>query len=359
MSDQIIVKQFELSEKAALLDFLKVAFHDNPKMYDEKFWDWHFPENPYVEKNNIPIWIAKDGEKIVGQLAAIPIEIKVGAETKRAMWILDLIVLPEYRRHGLGKRVTLEAEKFCTLGLGINTAAQHSTALLEKIGWTMLTKIPRYSKLLYPGEAVREITKIKPMRSLANSLFAPARSDKKNYFAADSKIKFVENFDISFDELWNEASKQFDCAVVRSSKILDWQYCRQPGKKFDVLGYYENGKLLGYAVMYFRKINAHGAIAKAAITDICYHPEKPVEIIDELISASLQLAIERRAGSVVTDVLNPLIEARLQKSGFWKTKNPLQFLIKSEIKKDLMYQSENWFLTRGDSDTSIFEHPNL
>lgn len=359
MPNEIVVKQFQMHEKSAILDFLKIAFHDNPRMSDEHFWDWHFPESPYVETDNMPIWIAKDGEKIVGQLAAIPVELKVGMEIKKAIWILDLIVLPEYRRHGLGKRITLEAEKFCSLGLGINTAAQHSTALLEKIGWTMLTKIPRYNKLLFPGEAVREITKIKFLRRFTNLLFKPARSNKKIFLSADSNVKIINEFDSTFDEFWEESSEQFGCSIVRNAKLLDWQYRRQPEKKFDVLGYYENGKLLGYTVLFFRKKNSSGAISKAAITDICYHPAKPVETVDALVKASLQLAIERRAGSLVTDVLNPLIEERLKKAGFWRTKNPLQFLVKSNTKIDLIYNSASWFLTRGDSDTSIFEHPNL
>jgi hypothetical protein len=147
--------------------------------------------------------------------------------------------------------------------------------------------------------------------------------------------------------------------VVRSAKILKWQYLDQPGKKFDVLGFYENDKLLGYIVLYFRKTDAHGVLQKAAITDICYHPSQPAQIIDVLVLAALEIAVRRGAGSLVTDVIDPLVQERLEFFGFWKTKNPLLLMMKSNADQELLYNPANWFLTRGDSDISIFEHPNL
>jgi hypothetical protein len=45
--------------------------------------------------------------------------------------------------------------------------------------------------------------------------------------------------------------------------------------------------------------------------------------------------------------------------GFNRVKNPLQLLVKSNENQTALYDPKNWFVTRGDSDTSIFEHPNL
>jgi hypothetical protein len=100
-------------------------------------------------------------------------------------------------------------------------------------------------------------------------------------------------------------------------------------------------------------------LAKAAITDFCYHPEKAQKIIDELLRGALQIALERRAGVLVTDILDPLIQDRLSGFGFWSTKSPLLLMVKSDTRLDLLYDEACWFLTRGDSDISIFEHPNL
>lgn len=353
------IAQFKLSEKDALLSFLKTAYRDTPRQSDPLFWEWHFAASPYVRADDMPVWVAKDGDKIVGQLAAIPVELKVGREQKPAIWILDFIVHEDYRGKGLGKKLILALQEFCPLGLGVNTNEQHAPVMLQKLGWKIVGKIPRYNKLLFPGEALREVAQIKPLRGLLNAAFAPFRRSPQNLRRKNPGIRIVEDFDSSFDELWREASGQWSCAVVRSSKLLEWQYRQQPGKKFDVLGYYENEKLLGYVVLFFRKKDSHGAIQKAAITDICYHPEKPAGVIDALLAGALQIAVERRAGTLVTDVIDPLIQERLEFFGFWRTKNPLQLMVKSDEQQELLYNPENWYLTRGDSDISIFEHPNL
>lgn len=354
------IKQFDWSEKSALLSFLNIAYPDKPRHSNAEFWEWHFPKNPFAETDNLPIWIVKDVTEIVGHLGAIPIKLKIGDEQKKAIWILDLVVRPDYRRKGLGKKLVNAAEEFCPLGLGMNTAEQHSTSLLESLGWKKICNVPRYNKLLFPGEALREISKVKPLRQFANFCFAPLRPKFiKDFFKKNKNLRFVKKFDSSFDNLWRESSTQWTCAAAREAETLKWQFSDQPKKKFDVLGFYEDEKLLGYAVLYFRRREFAGALAKAAITDVCYHPSKPSETIDALLHGALQLALEHRAGALVIDMLDSLIEQRLRFFGFNRVKNPLQLLVKSKEHQTTLYDPKNWFITRGDSDTSIFEHPNL
>jgi len=232
---------------------------------------------------------------------------------------------------------------------------QHAPAMLQSLGWVIVGKINRYSKLIFPGNAVRELSSFKPLGALVNTAFSVFRST----FAKNPDIKRLERFDDSFDELWQRASTQWKCSVVRDAKMLNWQYVDQPGKKFEILGLYRKQELKGYIVLFFRKKNKHGVIAKGSIADICYLPDEPVLIIDELLKAALNLAVEHRIGSLVTDVVDRHVEERLQRFGFWRVKNPLQLMVKSEKYHDSAYDINNWFITRGDSDVSIFEDPNL
>ena len=355
MQNDVIIEQMQLPERDTVLSFLKTAYLENPRQSEPDFWDWHFRQPPHCQPGNLPVWLAKSGTRIAGQLAAIPVELNVGGQTSPAIWILDLIVDPDFRRMGIAQRLVQAAEEYCPYILGVNTNEQHAPALLQKQGFVIVTKIQRFHKLLFPGEAFREVSKLGPLRPLTNLAFAPFRAGLK----MDYHIRQLTEFDASFDELWNEAKGQWPCSVSRSAAMLNWQFEEQPNKKYEILGYYENDRLLGYAVLFFRRPNKYGAVEKAAISDICYGPKDRTKVIDALLRASLKLAVDRRAGGLVTDALDPLLQERLRHFGFWPVKSGLQLMIKAPEQQDLLYDGSNWFLTRGDSDISIFEHPNI
>jgi hypothetical protein len=231
---------------------------------------------------------------------------------------------------------------------------------MRLLRWKPLESVNRYQILLFPGHAAKEISHLAPARRLANLLYAPFRPDSARLSPPEGgALREVTKFDSSFDEFWLEASAQWPCAVARSSRFLDWQFMRQPGKKYDVLGYYKNDRLLGYVVLFFRKAGAGEAPPKAAISDLCYGPSHAGETIDNLLKGALRLALERKAGSLVTDVLDERAEGRLRHFGFRRVKSSPLFAAKTAEREDLIYARSNWFLTRGDSDVSIFEEPNL
>lgn len=353
------IKQFEASEQDALLSFLRVAYPGEPRKHDPIFWKWHFLENPYVSLDDIPLWVVKAGDKIVGQVASIPVDLKVGEEVRRALWTVDYILLPEYRPGGLGIYLLQAGWSYCKtlLSLGYN---ENSSAVISFLKWKPLGTINRYQILLFPGHAAREISRLAPARHLANFLYAPFRPSSPQLSPAENGVlREVTTFDSSFDELWLDASPRWPCAVVRNSRFLEWQFMRQPGKKYHVLGYYKELRLLGYIVLFFRKSEDGEAPPKAAISDLCYGRENSKEVIDSLLRGALRLAIERRAGSLVADVLDEHVEKRLRGFGFRRIKASPAFAAKTVEGQDLIYERSNWFLTRGDSDVSIFEEPNI
>lgn len=356
---EVEIKQFEEADEDALLSFLRRAYPGEPRKGEREFWRWQFLENPHVEPGNVPLWVVKKGAEVVGQVAAIPVELKVGDAQKPALWIVDYIVFPQYRGRKVGKRMLQVPHRFCktTLALGYNKNAEKP---MVSLNWQLLGNINRYQLLLFPGNATRELARVAALRGAANLFYAPLRPGSSRLRGAGAgEVRAVAAFDSAFDDLWREASAQWTCAVARGSRFLEWQYMRQPGKKFDVLGYYEGGRLLGYVVLFFRKGEAGGPVPKASLTDICYAPGKASEVIDELLKGALRLAIERRAGSLVTDVLDARVEERLRRMGFWAIKSSPPFAANVLEGEALIYKLDNWFLTRGDSDVSIFEEPNL
>jgi hypothetical protein len=239
--------------------------------------------------------------------------------------------------------------------LGIN---DQSRKVFSSLDWAPLGSIHRYQRLLYPGHALKEIASVSPLRELANLSYAAFRPRTDQAVASNRYTeREVSNFDGSFDELWQRASAQWPCAVIRSSRFLQWQFRQQPGKEFEVLGLFDNERMSGYVVLFFRKSEPGGAPPKAAISDICYDGAN-ADIVDELLQAALRRAVARRAGSLVIDVLDARVEARLLQLGFKRIKASPEFTVYSTTRQELVYDPANWFLSRADSDVSIFEEPN-
>ena len=360
MADDVQVKQFELVEKDALLSFLASVYADEPAKSDPVFWSWHFLENPNMTLDNIPLWIVKREDKVVGQMATIPAKLKVGDKEKVALWIIDFILDAAYRGRGLGKALMqLARDTYCTTMIALGYNAQ-SEAVLRSHKWISLGSINRYHALFYPGNASKEISRFPPVRDITNLLFGPLRpSIRKLALQGNGTLRPVAEFDAAFDQLWRDAARQWPCSVVRGSRFLQWQFKQQPGKKFEVLGYYDNERLLGYIVLFFRKANGPLAPDKVAISDLCYSAENSVTVIDNLLNGAVSVALERRAGGLVIDILDQRVEERLKRFNFWKIKASPPFMAGTFEDQELMYQRKNWYLTRADSDVSIFEHSNL
>jgi GNAT superfamily N-acetyltransferase len=358
MLSELQIKQFESADEEALLSFLRSAYPGDPRRSQPDFWRWHFLDHPHVNMDDVPIWLVKDGQEIAAQLAAIPMKLKIGEERTRAIWIMDVYVHRNYRRRGLARRLWLTAgESYSRMfGLGIN---EQSKAVVMGLNWIEMGHIHRYHRLLFPGDALKDIQKLGVIRDLVNLGYAPfrhrlARRSAKALYAA----REVKEFDASFDDLWQRARGQWPCAVERNARYLEWQFMRQPGKRFDVLGLYDGARLIGYVVLFFRKPERSHAPQKAAITDLCYDASASPTVIDELLKAALRRALERRAGSIVTDVLDARVEERLRVFGFRRIRVAPEFIANPGAPQ-FLYDPGNWFLTRADSDVSIFEQPNI
>ena len=361
MSNNAQIKQFTVADTGALLAFLREAYPDDPRKSEPVYWKWHYLENPYTDLRDVPLWVLHDAGRIVGQVATIPVMLKVGSEERRALWILDFIVHENYRGQRWGRRLLDTAREHCRtmLALGINAG---STGVLNSQKWAAMGSINRYHLMLNPGHAVKELARTPSLGRVVNFAYAPLRPRVGHTRApCDVTLRVVERFDADFDDLWRRASTQWPCAVVRRADYLDWQFARQPGKRYETLGLYADTRLVGYVVLFFRKPEgAKGAASpKVAISDICYDARAKFDVIDELLRAALMLALERRAGSLVMDALNARLEQRLVRRGFWRIKRAPGFMVYSETERELINDPRKWFLTRADSDVSIFEHPNL
>jgi RimJ/RimL family protein N-acetyltransferase len=348
-------RQLKFDEKPALLAFLRRIYGNDSRHANEDFWNWHFPQSPFADNGNLPVWVALDGSKVVGLLGANEVRLNVAGREMRAIWILDLLIDPAYRRRGLAKRLALLAADFCPIVLGTNTAEQHSTELLLGLGWRHVLNLRRHRAVVTPSALLpRQVPKA--VGQAADSIYGKFRRER----STGTQFRFfeVERFDERFDGLAERVRSQWPCFISRTAENLHWQYRAQPRKSFKVFGALYDDELVGYIVLYFRRPTADGRISKGAITDICYRRDFGTALIDRLIAAGLFEARRERVGVLVADSSDSELAGRLSAVGFSLSKGPLQLLVRSQEDLPELYDPTAWFLTRGDSDISIFEEPN-
>jgi len=340
-----------------LPEFLHQAYPGEKRKTDSAYLRWFYQQNPNAGPDTLPIWVARNNGQIIGQLGTIPVQLKVGANYTNAIWILEFVILEDFRGKGLGKKLVLAAgEKYGTMvTLGINEA---STRVFSSLGWKPMGHIHRYHKFLFPGSAAGIGGQKNWLREGLNQISFPVRTahgpGDPRYTMSRDKI-----FAPELDELWERASAQWCVAVRRNHQFLAWQFLHQPNKLFDCIRIYDGARLVGYTVLFFRAGRDGGPPPKAAISDLLYDSQNQDDVIDALLGAALQLAIERKAGSLVTDVLDLRLESRLKKLGFWRIRNAPAFMaISSEFSAEIQ-DPARWYLTRADADISIFEEPNV
>jgi len=353
------ISQLQRGELTELIKFLQLAYPGEVRRTTQRFLSWYFLRNPNIAGDDLPFWIVRNGDNIVGQLATIPVWLKVGNSYTKSIWILEFILLEQFRGKGLGKQLVLAArDQYPTmLTLGINEA---STRVFKSLGWRELGAIHRYHRMLFAGNAVPRLGNSRALREGLNLLSFPLRrAGVRRKTAGKYQIRRGVSFGPELDELWARSSAQWTAAVRRDYDFTAWQFLQQPEKVFDVILLYEQQQLVGYAILFFRLGIGKAPAPKAAISDIVYDSRNPDEVVDTLVSAALDVAIERKAGSLVVDILDARVEASLQNHGFSRIKISPRFMVSSSDFQETLYKPENWYLTRADSDISIFEEPNV
>jgi GNAT superfamily N-acetyltransferase len=351
------IAQLRRDQLHELAGFLRGVYPGEKRKADVAYLRWFYEQNPNVDGGLLPIWVLRRSGQIIGQLGTIPVRLKAGSTYTKAIWILEFVILPEFRGKGLGKKLVLAAgEKYRTmLTLGINEA---STRVFTSLGWKTMGRIHRYHKFLFAGSSAQIPGKRSLLRDGLNRISFPRRASRR---PENPKYTFTCDrvFGPELDQFWERASVQWCVAVRRDHKLLEWQFVHQPRKLFECIRLYEGGQLVGYAVLFFRAGRDGGPPPKAAISDLAYDSTNRDEVIDALLNAALHLAIERKAGSLVTDVLDTRAEAGLKKLGFSRIKNSPPFMAISSEFPDEIHDPAHWYLTRADADVSIFEGANV
>lgn len=143
------IRQARVDDWGQILDFVGRNYGSGAPYKHRVRWDWQFNHTPYTRENDqsVPVWIALDGQKVIGQIALQPGLLWLGAEPLPMDWIVDVMVDEQYRGIGLSHKImgatTTTGRTLVTL-----TMAAATRRMMDKAGCITL---PPVQQMVRPG----------------------------------------------------------------------------------------------------------------------------------------------------------------------------------------------------------------
>lgn len=336
------VRQATLDDKPAIAEFLRAAYPDRHQYKFPDRWEWQFENNPFRDRiqsgnpneGKLPIWLAFDGERIIGQTGAQIEPLKLGDQNVLVGWSVDTIVLPEYRRKGIGHRLQQANQSYhqVFMSLAMSDANRRiKTSLgagefspLEVYELRVAVSTDRIRERLRRSETVLapvatgvglDRLVAKATTTLARFRWRQAKRRERELAKASAEvaaIREIERFDERFDELWSQVRGHYDMCVERTCGYLNWKFCDQPHARYRRFAALVDDAVVGYVVL-----------------RVCTQPEPPLGVIADLVTHDndesvcrelLVFAVDqlRQAGVEKVRVASTLVHIRqaLQSLGF-------------------------------------------
>ena len=318
-----------------------------------KWWHWKYKEVPC----GIRTWLAEDNGKILAQLSAIIMNLKVGNDIIKAAQFMDSVTHPDYRRQGIITTLTRNLQYELKQN-GVHILYGFPNALSyqinKKLGAFDIAAMHKMIKVFKWESALRKrisnqfLLKLCAMvGNLLNNTFlrvsrAPAVSGLS--------ISKVSCFDERINEFWDRVSKQFKIIFERRKDYLNWRFSAVPDVNYSMYVAKKAGMILGYLVMRCRQ---DGCPKTAAIYDLLAESE-------EVAQCLLHTVVEycRRDGMDYVywvGIANKTYLGAFRKRGFISIpfRKKGEFYIYSSspnISGDFLRNPQNWLVQTGDSD---------
>jgi GNAT superfamily N-acetyltransferase len=310
-------------------------------------WEWQYGRNPNSPASGPLIWIAREGQTVVGQYAAMPVRAMVDGREIDAAWGMDVMVAPERQRQGLGESLfrTWDRSVGASLGLGLSEA---SARLFKKLEWPDVGPVPCLVKPL-SRRALRRPGWPVGLNRLVSALTLPWIRLVARARPLQGEVRTIRHFDESFTRLWESLQSKFDFAVRRDAAYLNWKYAQAPHVRYSVAALWRDGNPAGY-VVYRHVQEPRGRVT--LLVDFLADPDDSAGVL------TLLRWVDREARFADSDKIRTFamhegFRKQLRKSGYYSVRSTMEFVVKVnafEVPDRFYDQTDNWHVTLGDSD---------
>jgi GNAT superfamily N-acetyltransferase len=311
-------------------------------------WQWQYLENPHTEAQGPAIWVAREGETLLGQYASMPVRLWWQDGEVASSWGMDVFLREEARGKGIGAALfTTWADSVdVALGLGLTPS---SYGLFKKLRYDDVGPVPFYQKVL-DAEAVatRRLgsvagTLAAPLVAAGLGLFAPERSRA----TTDVEVRRTDAFPDECDALWERARSSYTMCVRRDAAYLRWKYLACPTKSYEVREAWRGGGLCGFAVS---RHEEYEGIRLGWIIDVFARTDDHAAK-DALIGSVLDGFREAGVARAQAFAMNGALGEDLKARGFFAGKSPMQFCVRANVPSQSAFANPGgWHVVFGDSD---------
>lgn len=310
-------------------------------------WQWQYGQNPQAPPDGAAIWLAREGQTVIGQYATMPVRVAIGSREIDGSWGMDVMVAPERQRQGVGDRLfrTWDRQVGASLGLGLSDSSRR---LFEKLRWPNLGPIPALVKPL-SRRALRIPTWPVPVNRLVSWLTLPYVRLVARSRPLQGQVRTIRQFDQRFTRLWDRIGPRFDLAVRRDAAYLNWKFIQPPHVRYIVAALERGENVAGYAV-YRHVAEPLGRVTR--LVDFLTDPDDAAGFL------TLLRWVDREARAADSDKIRAWgthdgFRRLLRKSGYFPLKSTVELVARVnavEVPSDYYRSSDSWHVTIGDSD---------
>lgn len=321
---------FEKDNVEELFDLYRVVYKGSTAY--EKRWRWEYEQNPL--KDQFKIFIAKDGDKLVGATTRWPFKLKINDKIYHSAFNVNSMIHPDYRRQGIIETLyktamdhydfvyskgTIPAMYRALMKMGFQPIPSNSymTCILSNLKWA-LWRLEWYK------------TKI----DIENISF-------KDFLGFEK----IDKFDEKFDRFRDRVIDQYSVILDKDSIYMNWRYINNPLKSYKAFYRKKNSKIISMGV-----VSQNGTTAK--LVDLIWDKtfkDEPCTTIKTVIKEC------KKAGFLKLVCWSSLKEFKeaLKSNSFRIRKDVQTFCIYTDNLnfKSLIDESTSCFFVDGDGDT--------
>jgi GNAT superfamily N-acetyltransferase len=303
--------------------------------------------------------VLMDGDTVAGTLGYMPTEFLVDGQRVQARYTHDLLVDPEYRGGGLGKRIVAHARETGDFYPGGMWMTGQCHKIHQQTGFDDVASLVTYTAVLDPA-AFAGRRGFSPLKSavtrtgLGVTRLLALRRARTLLSRAQNTITTVKEMDPAHDAAWMSLAKTYGVTRVRDAAYLNWKYGGHPILNYRTVVAARNGAPQGFLV--WRPAPEGIEETRAAIVDFLV-AKGDARTLQELAAHVLLEASEARIDAVAAIATQQFATAALQKLGFVAGGSRNSWVIanwKDVLPADAVSNLDLWHMCMGDSDGDIW-----